>query len=1321
MHRSRRPLVLAAAAAAAFAGTTGPLLAEDTADPVDPVEEKALREEAQARFDEALATFRQAFDACVREAKAGKPGEAVRERNLARAEAVLEKIDSLTERVTKHGETEKFLAAYDAEALGPVLESAVRYERAIDVLAQGDREAALKLVEPLGMARHFWILGPFDNERGRGFSASKNPKSPEAEVEKKIDLAGAYKGKEREVSWREVQVDQTLGYVDLDAMLRPNDQCAAYAVAFVKSAADVDAAIRLGSDEATRVWWNGLEVVSRDVRRQMGFDQDVAGVKLVAGWNTLLLKVHDQTGAWGFRVRLTAADGSPLTGVTYAASKEEAAEALKAKHEGVAVTSVAGGAKQYYDSVAWQTVDGKRTIVAKPQDAFHLGWLHFRRHFDSFSDRQAENLLLKAAESDPNNAVLRFHYAEAAAPPIEMLVEKEENRQRAGREKALEMDPTYAVAYRALAGYYTTSLVNLERAEQLLRKALEVNSEFWQARLDLANVLERRGLKPAAGAERDKALASAKAAGVEDAARVSASQAEKNGMGPAAAEAWREVLKLDATSNDVRRKVAELAAQALDAKGAIGVLDEMVLWNPYDLGARSRKAEILEGAGDLAAAQATLAEALKVAPEDDNLLQALGRVQRKAGLEKESLATYREALRINPKLQALERYVEFLDPEAAPYEDDFHVDIMALVEKAKDYDNKENDGSLTLLDQTVTKVNRDGTASNYTHMAAKILTDQGVKQFDTYYAQGWGSHFKWKLARVLRPSADRKTFTILDAKTNGSMADFPPLEKGDVVDVEHRRDEREQSFFGDYYGEEMFFAAESPMLLSTWTLITPAERTFYFHERNFDLKAVESTRDDAGGKSRVYTWTLVGEPVIAKLRQEPAMPGMREIAPQIQVTTYKDWNEFAKWWYSMIREQYILSDEMRAKVKELVAAKETRIDKIRAIYEFVTGDVQYDAREFGVHGYKPYTATQIFEMKKGDCKDKALLFNTMLKEIGVDGYPVLLFADESRDAEDLSLAMVGHFNHCIAYVPDTDGKGTPMFFDGTAEYASAFQPPAMDQGAQALVVRPEGAEIMTIPRSAPETMGILQKWSVKVREDGGATLKGELVWRGEWAVTLRERFSVEGQRPLMLQQLFAQVFGKLKVVDSQFDDLKDYAKPESSFRVTLDVEKFAKGADADRTLPTAFLDIGGQLVRFFIARPKREQDLVLPSRFRGFRTEADYELPAGWTVVAPPENADIEVDSAGYKSEASADGGKLHLVRDLRLKTERVKVADYPKFREAATKALAVVQQQWKVRKGEAPSTPAVEPGKQPDTVPVKTPPIGEPGKEPQKPQEGGK
>lgn len=1238
-----------------------PARADDAPDPVDPIEDQALREEAEAKFDEALQSFRQAFDRCLEQA--AEPGPA-RDRNLARAEVLLEKIESLTEGTTKQGETEKYLASKDGAALGPLLQGQVDWHRARFLLAEGDREGAAKLADGLGLVREWWVMGPFDNERGRGFKSSQP-------VEKTLDLDQKLPGKEREVAWRKVPVREVLGHVDLDALLRPNDQGAAYAVAFVKSDAARDAALRLGSDEAVKAWWNGKSVLSRDLRRTLEFDQDVVGVRLAAGWNVLLLKVHDQTGPWGFRARLTTPEGGRLDGISVAATDAEAKEAIAAAPKAEdPQTPVAGGAKSFLD----QATSGD---VKRARDLFHLGLLHHRREFDAVADRRAENLLKAAAEAEPQNAVFRFHYAEAAAPPVELDAEKEENRQRQGREKALALDPRYAVAYRALARYHTTSLVNLERAEELLRKALEVNPSFVEARLDLSSVLQRRGLTAAAEVERKRALDDARAASLETAARARAQELERLGMGKDAADAWKDVLRLDARGNDVRRRVADLACQAMDREGALAVLDAIHAANPWDVGALRRKAELLEGAEDFAGAESVLGEALAIAPEDDGLLQALGRVQMERNDPVAALRSFRRALEVNPKLQQLERYVEFLDPSAAPFEDEFQTDVKPLLEKAAAWKNDENDGWVVVLDQAVKKVNPDGTSASFVRNVVRILTDAGVKRYATYGAQGWGS-FKWKWARVTRADG-----SVVEAKTDlrRRSAQFPALRPGDVIDVAYRFDEREQGVFGDYFGDWFFFADNVPVLASSYTLVTPAERPFYLHQKNFDVKPTVSEREKDGAKLRVTSWEARDVP---KVKYEPGMPDMREIGPQVIVTTYKDWDEFSKWWYAMIRDQRIVTDEMKAKVAELVAGKEERWEKVRAIYEWVAGEITYQAWPFGPHGYKPYTTSAIFDKREGDCKDKALLICAMLDQIGIEAYPVLIYADMGRHEEDMTLPMIGLFNHCIAWVPDVDGKGTPKFLDGTAQYHSAHVPPAMDRGAKVLIVRPEGGEIVKMGEGTPEDFGIDQKWNVELRDDGGARVTGELRFRGDIATQIRGAFSVEGQRKLIVQQILTRVFGKMKLEDVAFDDLKDLSKPEASFRVTADVPGFAKPAGEAFTLPAGFLDTLGQVAQG-VDRPEREHDLILGTPV-AFRIDATYVLPPGWTVEARPEDADIAVDGAKFQSKSTQEGQSLRVSRAVEVTTTRVRKDGYVAFRDAVNRAMAAGEQTWKVKKGAAPA-----------------------------------
>ena len=1233
-----------------------PAAGQETADAVDRLEDQALGHEAAAQFERARKTFSQAFLAAIDQAAAD--GEA-RARHLARAEVLLEKIAALSETTTEHRESEAFLARFGAEQLGPVLAASVRWHRARFRMAAGNSAGAEEMLAPLGLVHDWWILGPFDNERGRGFR--KEELAPG-----RIELDKEYEGKERQVTWRRLPVRERFGYVNLDALLRPNNQCSAYAVAFLKSETEQGAALRVGSDEAIKIWWNGELVLARDLRRMIGFDQDVVGVAARAGWNVLLLKVHDQKGRWGFRARLTAPDGGPLAGITPASTRDDANAALAAPIEArVFAGEVANGAKAFLDA----RTHGAPNASAK--DYFHLGLLHHIRRYDAIADRRAEQLLRKATELDPGNAIYRFHYAEAAAPPAEIAAEKEENKQRRGREKAIALDPDYVVAYRALASYYTRSLKNLDRAERLLRKALEVNPDYLEARFDLAAVLDKRGLKAEAERERRHAGRDPRAATVEAAARAVAADLARRGRAMDALLAWKRVLGLDARSNDARRRLVELAVAALEREEAFALLDAAADFDPFATAHLSRKAQLLEGVQDYAATEATLRLALRVAPEDDKLLQALARVQRKAGKGKEALATYRQALRINPKLQEIERYVNFLDPESAPFEDAYRIDVSPLVDAVKDYRNPENDGWIYVLDQTVTKVNRDGTSSSYMHNTIKILTDRGIKQFQRYYARSWrGEAFKWKTARVIKPDG-----SVLEGKRSKQRryrtADFPPLAVGDVVDVAYRTDERQQSFFGDYFGTEFYFAASVPLQLSTFTLIAPAERQFHFHTRNSDVKPTTTVSED--GKTRVYAWTVKNSP---KFRNEQRMPQPRELYPQVQVTTYESWDAFAMWWWSMIRDQHVASEEIKAKVVELIEGKQTRLEKVRAIYEFVAGEITYQAWAFGEHGYRPYTTTAIFDKREGDCKDKAILFNTMLKEIGVDAYPVLIRAERDRSGEDLTLPMVGHFNHCISYVPDADGQGRELWLDGTAEYHSALLPPAMDRGAQVVVIKPAGAELRTIPEAPAEASGLDQNWKLKINPDGSAVAEGEMIWRGDMAVFVRQQFSVEGQRPILLNGLASRFFGKAKLVSHDFEDLKDLSQARTSFRLKVEIDSFVKDDD---TLVTTFLDMFAQIVRV-ARRPAREHDLVVGNPV-SFNTHATYELPEGWTVAVPPADGDVETPEATFRTRATQDGRVLTLSRRIELRSTRVRKAAYPAFRAALNKAASLNQQRWKVKR----------------------------------------
>ncbi len=109
-------------------------------------------------------------------------------------------------------------------------------------------------------------------------------------------------------------------YVDLDAALGGADSVTSYAWAYVYTASSKSVYIRSGSDDQIKIWLNGANVYTYSSPRGHTYDQDNVGpVTLNAGWNRLLVKVHDDGGAFGFSFRFAddAAGNTDTTGLTW--------------------------------------------------------------------------------------------------------------------------------------------------------------------------------------------------------------------------------------------------------------------------------------------------------------------------------------------------------------------------------------------------------------------------------------------------------------------------------------------------------------------------------------------------------------------------------------------------------------------------------------------------------------------------------------------------------------------------------------------------------------------------------------------------------------------------------------------------------------------------------------------------------------------------------------------------------------------------------------------------------------------------------------------
>ena len=124
--------------------------------------------------------------------------------------------------------------------------------------------------------------------------------------------------------WREEP-----GFVDGRVHQWRGDNSAVHLWRTIHAAGPARATLSFGRDDAIKVWWNGVEVVSKEVGGAAAPDQELVTVDLRAGDNTLLLKITNGGGPSGFYFAVHA----PRRGADLEAALAKAPDACDAQDQ----------------------------------------------------------------------------------------------------------------------------------------------------------------------------------------------------------------------------------------------------------------------------------------------------------------------------------------------------------------------------------------------------------------------------------------------------------------------------------------------------------------------------------------------------------------------------------------------------------------------------------------------------------------------------------------------------------------------------------------------------------------------------------------------------------------------------------------------------------------------------------------------------------------------------------------------------------------------------------------------------------------------------
>ncbi|MGE3171097.1 MAG: DUF3857 domain-containing protein [Planctomycetota bacterium] len=1115
-------------------------------------------------------------------------------------------------------------------------------------LAEVGDPTAPQLARELGYVGDAWICGPFDNERGAALAR-------DLPAETGFDRETMWPGKLRPVGWRRLADASALGPIELGAVLQPSDQTACLVAVALDAEQDTIAALHLGSAGAFVVRLDGQEVARRDVDRRFAPEQDAVALPLRKGPNLLTVKFcHQDLDAFTVALRLSALGGGPLAGVATLA--EEAAlvrAAARAAAEPRAPDAAAPNtpATNAPPHGARSLLDADPTTDASPETCYWLGMLHMLHAADAEADRRDRVFAERAARGLPQAPHARMLLAATRVRSARIAAELDDNARRADYEAVLTLDPEHTGAAVELGRLLLQSTGMHRRAEALALRALAANPDCEDARILRSDALRAAGL----GGLADRDL---RAAAARDDASTAALLLALQRVDDSARDQRRQWLERLAARMGDGNDLAALAAQALhlgERDRALQILERARRLHPLSRRPYEVHARLLEGEGDAAAALRLWGRWLQLSPDDDEAVAAQSRLYALLGRGDDQVEALRAAVELNPNRRDDQRYLEFLAAETTPFHRPFAIDTAELRAQPTPAASIEGrDPVHHLLQQRVVQAHRNGTTSEYLHLCVRILTEEGARAWSGYRLP---YYYGEQRGRMLSCTVHKASGSTQEPRIRGAGVAMPQLAPGDVVDLEGRIDDIGPSFFGDYFGLVHWFAPRdgTAALRSELTVLCEPGRDYRYQLAHGAPEPVVTVDDDG---QRTYAFRMDGLP---RDVPEPRRPDAGERLPLVRFTTFRDWDHFASWWWNLIRGQLETSPAMRQKVQELTAGLTTQEQRMAAIYRFVTTDVRYEAWEFGVHGYKPYSTQVIFERRHGDCKDKALLLCALLQEIGVHAAPVLIQADELRSRDDLELPMVQHFNHCIAWLPQQDGLAA-RYLDGTAIWHPVSTLPTMDQGAEVLVVDAGNALVQPTPWAEPADNAARVEYLLELQPDGSAMAQKIETPLGNEAVQLRAALAAEParQREHVERALVAD-FGPVTVGELERSDPLDYGQPvrlQVDFRVAQPGQRRA----GEWLLPSTF---GREPLATLVADPERTQPLLLGVPRSDDRT-VRWRLPPGWRPRTLPDPVERQAPFGEFSVRWALDGDRVVVTRRVVMRAPRIEPADYPALRDFA-------------------------------------------------------
>ena len=594
--------------------------------------------------------------------------------------------------------------------------------------------------------------------------------------------------------------------------------------------------------------------------------------------------------------------------------------------------------------------------------------------------------------------------------------------------------------------------------------------------------------------------------------------------------------------------------------------------------------------------------------------------------------------------------------------------------------------AILLYSEESVSVQANGKTRRLIRRAYKILRPGG-EEYGTVVAfpsgvtkvlkmRGWCIPVKGKDYEVtdkdaLETSAPGVENGELASDVRARILKIPDPEPGSVIGSEI---EQEESLY--VLEDEWRFQESVPVREAHYSLSLPSGWEY----RSAWVNAAE-VKPTASGTNE-WQWAVSD---VKEIRHEPEMPPWRGVAGHMIVSLippggakkgFVTWTDVAKWEAGLTEGRRDPSPEIKQKVAELTSGKPDTLSKMQALADYLQREIRYVAIELGIGGWQPHPAKDVYSHRYGDCKDKATLLSTMLKEIGVDSYQVLV--NMERGGVNADTPPQHWFNHVIlairlpndlnspeiAAVYNHPTLGRVLVFDPTDELTPLGSLRGPLQGSYALLVTAEGGDLVQLPVLPTRSSGVRRGAQFTLSATG--TLRGEVTDTryGDLATIQRHVHQTMRKREDQIkpiETLLSHSLGAYQITNASIGNLDARDQP-FQYTYSFVVPSYAKTAgDLLLVRPWVLGEKSSDIL-------EKKEPRKYPVEFEGPRRDNDrleITLPEGYQVDELPSPTDVDYSFGSYHSKTELKGNVLVYTRTFEIKEVSVpveKMDDLKKF-----------------------------------------------------------